>query len=1047
MTNTLQELDPSPFALEQAINNAANIIRRDYLENLTSFTPVPPDSTVQDIDLSGCGKFYRISKLVHNKEDHFLDRLVTVANVVYSVGGTLATLIRSDGTQILYELGLISKNHRMNTPQDQILRKAAQDAFSGAIAGNFAGSDLRELSASELKDRQDTLLDSKIQSISAVSGIVSLRNKASNGTAYYNTNTYVQGIENLTNALKGKKYTILILADSISSSQLRTIKSGYEELYTQLSPFALQQLNLNESTGLTFTHSQMAGISKSITEGITRTQSYGGSRSDTLGETRSSSLSHGINLGLNLHTSTDGSGGGTGTGWHRNKTDSLSNTVSHNSTTNWNDSNAQNHAYTNQETQQNGFSAAKAITAGKSLQVSIENRLIKELMEKANQYITRLNTCEGFGSFECCTYILSEDETAGLAAASNYSALMRGEESYLQPSQLNCWKSDAENNQHSALRTIQDYLSSFHHPVFYLSQEDGITVTPSSVLNGRELAVQMGFPQKSINGLTVMEMASFGRNPSSENAQLNLGTLQYMGKSEGIPVNLDPEALTAHALIAGSTGTGKSNTVYTLLDKLCLSPDSRAHFLVIEPAKGEYKKILGGHCHVYGTNINKSELLTINPFSFPPDTHVLEHIDRLIEIFNACWPMYAAMPAVLKDAVEKSYEKIGWNLQASTCYPYQFPTFFDLMETLPEVMNSSLYSADTKNDYSGALITRVRSLTNGLNGQIFCSKQELSEKDLFENNVIIDLSRVGSSETKSLMMGILVLKLQEFRMSQENTNSHLSHITVLEEAHNLLRRHSMEQSQEGANLQGKAIEMLTNSIAEMRTYGEGFFIVDQSPALLDEAVIRNTNTKIVLRLPDKEDRKLVGSAMALNDEQIRELAKLPQGVAAVYQNGWNEAVLCQFPKFTNERPLDYRKKDFLQPLEQYFSVVFGKGNIQKISDEDRNTVKNWIASTQYNSVTLRSLQDVLEGRSLSQRKQEIIAYNVFHGKRIARLMANESLENGLEKVNQYIKMTTGFADSHLLELIRNNILSAISHELPDGELQQKCKLYTNEEVL
>ena len=54
----------------------------------------------------------------------------------------------------------------------------------------------------------------------------------------------------------------------------------------------------------------------------------------------------------------------------------------------------------------------------------------------------------------------------------------------------------------------------------------------------------------------------------------------------------------------------------------------------------------------------------------------------------------------------------------------------------------------------------------------------------------------------------------------------------------------MTQSQEGANLQGKSVEMITNSIAEMRTYGEGFIIADQSPELLDEAVIRNTNTKI-----------------------------------------------------------------------------------------------------------------------------------------------------------------------------------------------------------
>ena len=62
--------------------------------------------------------------------------------------------------------------------------------------------------------------------------------------------------------------------------------------------------------------------------------------------------------------------------------------------------------------------------------------------------------------------------------------------------------------------------------------------------------------------------------------------------------------------------------------------------------------------------------------------------------------------------------------------------------------------------------------------------------------------------------------------------------------------------------------MLTNSIAEMRAFGEGFIIADQAPGLLDMAVIRNTNTKIILILPDQIDRELVGKSANLNDEQI-----------------------------------------------------------------------------------------------------------------------------------------------------------------------------------
>lgn len=146
-------------------------------------------------------------------------------------------------------------------------------------------------------------------------------------------------------------------------------------------------------------------------------------------------------------------------------------------------------------------------------------------------------------------------------------------------------------------------------------------------------------------------------------------------------------------------------------------------------------------------------------------------------------------------------------------------------------------------------------------------------------------------------MGILVLKLQEHRMAQGMAhNSGLRHLTVLEEAHNLLKRTSTEQPAEGGNLLGKSVEMLSNAIAEMRTYGEGFVIADQAPGLLDASVIRNTNTKIVLRLPEGGDRELVGGAEALTDAQVAELARLPRGVAAVYQNDWIEAVLCKIDK-------------------------------------------------------------------------------------------------------------------------------------------------------
>ncbi len=191
--------------------------------------------------------------------------------------------------------------------------------------------------------------------------------------------------------------------------------------------------------------------------------------------------------------------------------------------------------------------------------------------------------------------------------------------------------------------------------------------------------------------------------------------------------------------------------------------------------------------------------------------------------------MYAAMPAVLKDAIECCYQNAGWDLRRSVNTRGTFPTLFDLMDVLPDIIQKSHYSNEVQSNYVGALCTRVNSLTNGIYGSVFCAEDALSDAELFDRNVIVDLSRVSSMETKSLLMGILVMKLQEYRMCSSGMNSRLRHVTVLEEAHNLLRRTAAEQSQESANLQGKSVEMLANAIAEMRTYGEGFIIADQAP--------------------------------------------------------------------------------------------------------------------------------------------------------------------------------------------------------------------------
>lgn len=548
-----------------------------------------------------------------------------------------------------------------------------------------------------------------------------------------------------------------------------------------------------------------------------------------------------------------------------------------------------------------------SITDGFSNSKTLSNYSVKHMLEQIEKSLERVEMCKALGGWKFATYILSDSSETAKSIAHQYDAVVRGRDSNSVSSSIISW--DGEK-----AKEIVKYLKTNRHPVFEAeSIHKDLTVLISSI----DLAHAMNFPRKSVPGFPVAECASFGRNIAqldgeNNSPQIEVGTIWHMRHNDGNPVKLDTDLLTSHIFITGSTGSGKSNTVYQLLDKLC-EQDKGKHFLVVEPTKGEYKSVFGGRpgVSVYGTNYKHTKLLRINPFSFPEGVQLFAHLDRLIEIFNACWPMYAAMPAVLKDAVERAYVEAGWDLRTSENRQYGrlFPTFTDVLHQIDLVMNESDYSGDSKGDYKGALKTRLKSLTNGIYSDVF-GCDEISEHELFDENVIVDLSEIGP-ETTSLIMGILVLKLQEYRMASNTMNSKLKHITVLEEAHNLLKRTSTEQTAEGTNLVGKSVEMLTNAIAEMRTYGECFMIVDQAPGALDPAAIRNTNTKIVLRLPDFSDRELVGKSIGLNDYQIVELGKLERGVAAVYQSGWIESVLCMFDRYMKNQPNTFSPEEYI----------------------------------------------------------------------------------------------------------------------------------------
>lgn len=1047
MTNQDLSQRQSMEELANQLTLADHLVYKKYLPELQNYPLVEPSEEMKrTLDVKTCIKLFQMKKLTLKKGEDMLQKLSTVYHSSMALGCSLAVMVDvpADGAPADIYLGVRQNPGRQSIDNRDLA--ISGDAIEKGMKSNFPGSEVQELHQEEI----DALLEddngsfgSAQSAIASVSCVAALRDKSKT-----EDKAFIQGIERFIDAMDGDAYTALFLAEPVTEETQAGIRNGYEELYSALSPFRKTTWSYTENESHAVMETFCSGTSDTVTDGTSsgfsdeqgRNTGFNFNAGMNQGTTNTIGQSHavtrlrlpskrtmvGVAAGASIlalgavaasavfppagaaivsAASTVGAavkagplfgavvpmvaGHETnGTAWStaRSIGKSLGFGMSRGYNTAHTDSSTveRSNAHSTNEQHSNGTTDTHGTV--RTQQIEVCNKAVEELLTRIDEQIKRTKESEDYGCYSCAAYFLSSRPSKALLAANTYRSLMIGEGSSVESGAVNLWQDRA------SVTAMREYLKRFTHPVFarqlWENEADSLFYTAGTLVSGRELPMHLGLPTRSVHGLPIIEHAEFGRNVPDEampdEDKMNLGKIYHMGKEEAAGLLLNRQAMASHTFITGSTGTGKSNAVYHLPDEI--TKNGQTTFLVVEPAKGEYKNVFGNctDVQVFGTNPRETPLLRMNPFAFPENIHILEHIDRLVEIFNACWPMYAAMPAVLKDAIERSYQKVGWDLRNSESEKGIFPTFFDLLDILPGVIEESHYSKDTQSDYVGALCTRVKSLTNGIYGSVLCAEDALSDAEMFDQNVIVDLSRVGSMETKSLLMGILVMKLQEYRMCSSGMNSRLRHVTVLEEAHNLLRKTSAEQSQEGANLQGKSVEMLANAIAEMRTYGEGFIIADQAPGLLDMSVIRNTNTKIILRLPDEEDRKLVGKSAALKEAQIDELSKLPLGVAAVYQNEWPEAVLCKIEAYPMPENAVYHKPSKM-PHEINAEFVFGQlavgKELEPLSISEMEQLKLWLKrhETVLKPEDDRYLERVFAGGELDVAKTRKAVFDFFGG--------------------------------------------------------------------
>lgn len=891
-----QERREELITLEKGFQAADVFVNKGYLDMFGMASILPGDT--RQIANSQKLRFFKMTKIVFDPREDVRDKLVSVYSSLYNMSATVAVFIRGMRNSVDFYFGCRS----------EAAAPLAGEILESTLVGNFPGIELKAFNENEVSQllsgiNRDLENREMLRGLASVSMVPSIRDKEKK-------DQFVQGMEKLINTLKGKDYLGVMLAAPMDHAAIINRRHGLEELFSTMTPHA----RLSYSYGENQSHTVGKGISTSFTKSVNESVSNSNSTSDSTTVGSSQGYSSGSSFGGGA------SGDGSSSNWGVNSSSSSSTSQSYTSGTSFSHSISSSVGTSDTE----GVSINDSDTTGTSVNrtINFENKGISELLQKIEQQLTRINQQESYGMWEMAAYFFSNEVATSVLAAATYKGIMTGETSGIEQAHINIWTNSTL--QEKNIRLIYEHVVHMVHPSAAIVLNDEYNrqfVTPTTLVSSTELGQLMGFPRKSVAGVAVQEMAEFGRDVVYENRlpkrSISMGRIYHMGIVEDRRVEMDVDLFASHCFITGSSGSGKSYATYNLLDRL-LSLGTK--MLVVEPAKGEYKQIFGNldKVNIYTTDANVYQLLRINPFYFPEKIHVLSHIEQLLQIFSASWPLYAAMPAILKQSVVNAYIRCGWDIQNSIWIggisDHKYPVFQDVLATLPDIINTSDYSADSKGDYKGALLTRVEAMTTGINGLIFARSEGIPDHLLFDENTLIDLSEVGSQETIALIMGVLIMRLNEYRKSERKlgiTSGHdsgLRHITVLEEAHNILKRTSKEQGEDGGNLIGKSVEMIANSIKEMRTYGEGFLIIDQSPLAVDSSAIENTATKIIMNTPSKDACSELGSALSLTEDQTRELSRLNVGVAAVLQKGWMSPVLMKVDQWNAEKyeaPLQY----------------------------------------------------------------------------------------------------------------------------------------------
>jgi hypothetical protein len=423
-------------------------------------------------------------------------------------------------------------------------------------------------------------------------------------------------------------------------------------------------------------------------------------------------------------------------------------------------------------------------------------------------------------------------------------------------------------------------------------------------------------PAREVPGLRMVARPDFDLTPEPLSATFPSGAPASMVRlGEVLDWNRIPcgdlavpaSSLNRHVLVCGATGAGKSQTVRHLLES---AAGAGISWLVIEPAKAEYRLMAARLPDVPVVVIRPGDLdvapAGVNPLepAAGPDGArfpLQAHADLVRALFLAAFEADEPFPQVLAAALARSYEQAGWDLVTGepAVAGAAYPGLTDLQAAAMAVVEDIGYGREVADNVRGFVTVRIGSLRLGTAGRFLGGGHPLDFGALLSANAVIEIEDCGDDTDKAFLTGAMLIRLTEYLRMRARAEGPvppgLRHLTVIEEAHRLLRQ---PPPGTGSGPAAHAVEMFAGLLAEIRAYGEGLVIAEQIPAKLIPDAIKNTAVKIVHRLPAADDRDTVGATMNLTAAQSAYLVTLSPGEAAVHADGMDHPILARMPDGT-----------------------------------------------------------------------------------------------------------------------------------------------------